>query len=309
MDSLLAWRATCRDNYAEVNMELRVSLDGLVGRFLPDPSTFLERLIPWSGLIVGEAALSHILREPSICSTSLEIAIGNVYFKPFLESLSRLLPLGDILDTCVIKPSPDGYPFHQHITRIAEYRLMSGMFIIVYQSCTPSACDVVSGYWTTALMNFVTARSLGCAYPRLTLHRRALFCNMRSSSMDWADHAMARTLARLGFVTGDRAHDWLPRACQNTGSPQPTIKSCGRSLYVCPHQGRFFGDRGSLVVFHDGFAVDFKEMRALSVAPYGPMVAWRLPSSGCCEGSCMKQNRVLPSYVISMLMIFVGNFV
>ena len=307
MDSLLAWGSTCRDNYAAVNTELRLSLEALVGRFFPDPSAFLEMLIPWSGLIVGEAALSHVLHEPSICKTSLEIAISNIYFTAFLRSLSRLLPYGSLLDARVVKPPPRGYSFHRHISRIAEYRLMSGLFIVVYGSCTPSACDVVSGYWTTALMNFVTARTLGCAYPRLTLRKRALLCKSRSSSMDWADRAMAMTLDRFGFKMGYGVHNWLVHGSRDTTPGQSTMVGCGQALYVCPQQARFFGDGGSLVIFHDGFAADLKEMRQLSVAPYGLMVAWRLPSTGSCEGGCMQCDDVLPRNAISMLMMFLDD--
>lgn len=306
MVSLLAWRATCRANFIMVNDELRLSLEALAARFFPNPTTFLEMLVPWSGLVVGEAALSHVLRDPSICKTSLEIAIGNLYFHPFLDSLSRLLPYGTVLDTRVVKPTPHGFSFHRHINRVAEYRLMSGLFVIVYESCTPSACDVVSRYWTTALMNFVTARTLGCAYPRLTLNNLTLICDARSSSMDWADHAMARTLVRLGFQTDTHSLNWPLYAWGPDSSP-PTVEGCGRDLYVCPYQGRFFGDGGSLVVFQDGFRVDFKELQELSVAPYGPMVTWRLPSSGLCEGRCSIKDKVLPSYVVSMLSMFVDG--
>lgn len=303
MTSLLSWRATCHDNYVVVNVELRASLLALVARFLPDPTLFLQMLIPWSALIVGEAALSHVLQELSVCNSSLEIAVGNLYFKPFLRSLSRFLPLGTVVDTSVVKNAPPGFAYHRHITRFAQYRLMSGMFIVVYESSTPSACDVVSGYWTTALMNFVTPRTIGCAYPRLTLNNCAVLCDTRLSTMDWADHAMKRTLDRLGFESAYGSRGW-PLHARGPSSTRAIIEDCGRTLYVCPHQGRFFGDRGSLVLFCDGFSVDFKEIRQMSVAPYGLMVAWRLPCSIWCEGNCIMDTTVLPAYVLTMLTMF-----
>lgn len=310
MPSLIAWRSTCLRNYALVNQHIRGSLLVLLSRFFPDPTAFLQAMVPWSALIVGESALSHILRDQSICKFTLELAIGNLFFRPFVECISRLLPLGSHLATITVKPAPDGFPFHRHITRIAEFHLTSGLLIVLYESSTPSACDVVSGYWTTALMNFVTAFTLGCAYPRLTFNRLSLLSDSRSHAMAWWDHDMAIRLEHLNFQFDFRPDSWplYKGMLSPSSSRSPTpIDGCGKALYICPLQSRYFGDPGSLVLFFDGFYVDIEDLRDLGVAPYGPMVAWRLPSMGTCDGDCINDGRILPPFVMSMLAQFADD--
>ena len=302
MVSLLAWRSTCRDNYFRVADELRRSLNTLVARFFSDPLAFLDILNPWSALIVGEAALSHVLHEPSICNATFEIAVGNLYFEPFVDSIARLLPHDLHLTTYARKPSPDGFAFHRHVTRIAEFHLSAGLVVAMYESSSPSACDVVAGYWTMALMNFVTAYTFGCAYPRLTLNDCAILCDSRVLSLSWSDRDLAHRMRLYGFEFDHRFSHWpLPARGPSSSSAYPHIKGCGDTLYVCPHQARFFGDPGSLVVFYEGLASGLDALRDQSVAPYCLMVAWRVPVTGSCTGGCLNRYRVLPPFVVSML--------
>ena len=304
MPTLLTWRMTCHDAHLSVNQHLRGTLHSLVSRFVPDPAYFLQLLAPWGCLIVGEAALSHILHDPSVCKGSMELAIGNLYFQPFIDCLLRLLPYGTLLHSLKVAPAPAGFPFHRHITRYAEFRLTSGLFVVLYESSTPLACDVISGYWTTALMNFVTGYTLGCAYPWLTLNRFSLICDSRTTSMAWWDYDMALRLDHLNFCTDTRPDVSSLASRRGLPSTLTGMDKCGKSMYICPWQGRFFGDLGSLVLFYDGFCVDLVELRDLGVAPYGPMVTWRLPSSGTCDGSCHQDGRVMPPFIISILSLF-----
>ena len=303
MPSLLTWRMSCHDAYLSVNQHLRSTLHCLLSRFVPNPAYFLQIIAPWGCLIVGEAALSHVLHDPSVCGASMELAIGNLYFQPFIDCLLRLLPYGTLLHSLKVAPAPPGFPFHRHITRYAEFRLTSGLFVVLYESSTPSACDIVSGYWTTALMNFVTGYTFGCAYPRLTFNHFYLVCDSRMASMVWWDHDLALQLDHLNFLSDTRPLV-SPVSSRGPSSDQPALDMCGKTTYVCPLQGRFFGDRGSLVLFYDGFCVDLDGLRELGVAPYGPMVMWRLPSTGTCDGDCLKKDKVMPPFIVSMLSLF-----
>lgn len=304
MTSLLAWRCTSRDNYIQVAYELRSSLVTLVARFFPNPYDFINSLSPWGALIVGDAALSHVLHEPSMCNATFELAVGSTYFESFVDNMSRLFPVGSALESHIDRPAPDGFAFHRHITRISEFRLYPGLSVTVYESCMPSACDVVSGYWTTGLMNFVTGYTFGCAYPRLTLNNRALVCDTRVPWMGWSDYAIARRLASYGFETDRYPHKWALYARGPTSSTCPTIDGCGRSIYVCPQQGRFFGDPGSLVVFYDGLSIGLEGLRDLNVAPYGTMVTWRIPSSGPCTLNCLETDPAFIPFVVSIMSQF-----
>ena len=92
MPSLLAWRATSYGNYLSASDEIRSSLYRLIARFFPSPRAVLDVMTPWGALVVGEAALSHVLHDPSVCDTRLEFAIGNLFYTPFVDRLARLLP-------------------------------------------------------------------------------------------------------------------------------------------------------------------------------------------------------------------------
>lgn len=304
MTSLLAWRSTSRDNYIQVADELRSSLVALAARFFPDPHDFLDSLSPCGALIVSDAALSQVLHDPSLCNASFELAVGSVYFQAFVDNLEQLFPVGSTLESRMDRRTSDGFAYHRHVTRISEFRLYPGLFVTVYESCTPSACDVVSGYWTTGLMNFVTAYTFGCAYPRLTLNHRALMCDTRIPWMGWSDYDMGRRMIAHGFETECYPHKWPLYAREPSSSACPEIRRCGRSLFVCPLQGRFFGDPGSLVVFYDGLSLDLEALRDLNVAPYGIMVTWRLPTSGSCGENCLENDPALPPFSVSLMTQF-----
>ena len=307
MASLLSWRATCRDNHLVATNEIRCSLYTLVARFFPEPRKFLRHLTRWGALVIGEAALSVILHDPRICNNTLEIAVGSLVFDPFIQRLANLIPFGTHLASLVEKPAPVSFPSLRHITRVAEFQLKSGLIVEVYQSNSATACDVVCGAWTTALMNFVTEFSLGCAYPRLTLNYKGTLCDGRTQSTRWRDQATHDHLKGVGFEFSHYSAAWSQYSMGPYASSVLCTVDCGRSLYVCPTQGRFFGDCGSLVLFLQGFLVDMSIIRDLYVAPYGIMSAWRIPSKQPCTSICVQDRSVIPPYVITILIQFVED--
>ncbi|PIL37750.1 hypothetical protein GSI_01444 [Ganoderma sinense ZZ0214-1] len=285
MVSLLAWRATCP----------KVPLPGATLSF---PVVL---------------ALSHILHDPSICNRTLELATHNrVPLETFVQHIARPLLLSRHVVSVVQKTPLPPFPTLRHIARIVEVRLASGLAIHVYASVTPAACDVVSGQWTTVLMNYVSERSFGCAYPRLTLRYRGLLCDGRFGPMRAEDRAAHDHLRARGVEFVLHSEAW-PGPVYSMGpyseSPSPFLgpptatasgggQGCGKTMHICPLQGRYFGDAGSLVVFYDGFLVSLAVLRDESVPPYGPMVAWRIPMTHECEGRCAVDESVLPAYVI-----------
>ncbi len=307
MASLLAWRATCRDTHLLATKEIRHSLYALVARFFPEPRPFLRYLTRWRALVVSQAALSHVLHDPSVCEWTVELAVGNLVFQPFVCHMTRLLPFGSQVVSITEKPVPPSFPMFRYITRIAELRSTTGPVIQVYESATPSPCDVVCATWTTALMNFVMESSLGCAYPRLTLHYRGMLCDGRTDSRSQLDNATRDHLQAKGFEFAHYSTAWPSYSAGPYSMSIPSTVGCGKTLYVCPFQGRYFGDPGSLVVFFHEFFVDLDELRKRCVAPYGPMSVWRIPTKGTCEGRCVEDECVLPAFVISITLQFIED--
>ena len=307
MTSLLSWRATCRDNYLVATYDLRRFLHALILRFFPDPRAFLQQLTRWGAFIIGEGALSVVLHDSSICNNTLEIAVGSLVFDPFVHRLESLLPFGTHLSSLIEKPAPISFPSLRHITRIAEFQLKSGLIVEVYESTSPSACDVVCGAWTTALMNFVTEFSLGCAYPRLTLNYRGTLCDGRVQSTRWRDQCTHDGLMAKGFEFAHYSSTWSQHIAGPYVSSIVSMTGCRRDLYICPTQGRYFGDPGSLVLFFQGLFANMDIIRDSCVAPYGTMSAWRIPSKEECVSQCVKDASVVPPYVISLLIRFVED--
>ena len=97
---------------------------------------------------------------------------------------------------------------------------------------------------------------------------------------------------------------WTEYSTGPYASSSPLMTACGRTLYVCPSQGRFFGDSGSLIMFLDGFLVNLDNLRNRCVAPYGKMTAWRISSKQTCEGRCIEDKSVVPPYVHTILIHF-----
>ena len=63
-------------------------------------------------------------------------------------------------------------------------------------------------------------------------------------------------------------------------------EKCFRRQYLCPSQGQFFGDPGSFVEFFDPLHGSQEICAQNNVAPFGPMVIWRVLATFSCEAGC-----------------------
>lgn len=81
-------------------------------------------------------------------------------------------------------------------------------------------------------------------------------------------------------------------------------EQCWRHLYICPSQGQYFGDRGSFVDFFDPLTGCEAYCAVRSIAPFGPMIVWRVLSTFNCEEGCDIYNDVLEEGVSSVPVIF-----
>ena len=81
-------------------------------------------------------------------------------------------------------------------------------------------------------------------------------------------------------------------------------EQCWRHLYICPSQGRYFGDRGSFVDFFDPLTGCEAYCAVRSIAPFGPMIVWRVLSTFNCEEGCDIYDDVLEEGVSSVPVIF-----
>ena len=77
-------------------------------------------------------------------------------------------------------------------------------------------------------------------------------------------------------------------------------EECWCHLFICPSQGRYFGDRGSFVEFFDPLNGDEAVCAHNGIAPFGPMVVWRVLSSFDCAEGCDIYDDVLEDTITSI---------
>lgn len=301
MPSLLAWRACCRGHYLAASKELHSMRYRLLAPFVPDTSIFSTLLTRFGVLIVGEAALSYIRRDLEAFPRNLELAAGNITFLQFANCLRSTLHSNSVLESfTIIHPAPS-FTALRHISAIADARLLNGRRIIIYKSDTTAACSIVAGMWTSVLANFVTSYTFGCAYPRLTFNLRGILSRPRLAALTSDDISIWRLLESREFRFGFSSTALDISIARNTATSTSHPEDCQRSFHSCTHQGRFFGDRGSLVVLVDALSVSCLYLQMQCVAPFAPMAAWRLPNIGNCTKDCLNKDKTLPSGVVTML--------
>ena len=311
LETLMQWKLACRASLSEVNRGLRRTLHDMILRFLPRPKEFLRILTECHALIGGVFALAFMLRDPTVAVKNLDLYTSEMWFQVLLEYLvySPFISHHTIFNG--ISHCTVGYRRKRTIRRRAFFVTSTGLHIQIHESCTVSACSPIAGSWTTALMNFVTENSFGCAYPRLTLQRRGLLSDlaMDSTFMTQDDfRAMAFMLLHNVHFALDATAFPEFRQYRVPDRVQHIIP-CLRHLYLCPDQGRYFGDPGCLLAFIHPLCETHSDAQRRRVPPYGFMVAWRLWTSYVCEGRCAYNDYVLQEGIVAIPTLFVDNHV
>ena len=306
---MIRWRNASRTTYYAAVRTLRKALYDRLQAFFPSPNDFIAKLAESRAVLGGEFALSFILRDNSMPIDTLEIFAIDTHFQTLLDffSYSPSTSMHLALETIAL-PSTQ-YSIQHEVSRFAVFHTHRRRTIYLFESTTMSPCSPVARYWTTALMNFVTAQSYGCAYPALTLRRRGLVSDMALETLTRRDISTMATLLQEGFTFGSDASRWPEFASLVDRPPPPGIAPCFRDLYVCPDQGRYFGDPGSLVDFIDPLNAGPGNAGVRLSPPFGHMVAWRLWCTAPCTCGCFRHDDILPEGTITMGLMFVDDHV
>lgn len=113
------------------------------------------------------------------------------------------------------------------------------------------------------------------------------------------ERAALDRLAAAGFSFAVSPTAWPEFRSTDVEPRRPNSFHCTRRWDLCPDQGRYFGDKGSLVDFFDPLNIDFAVIRKAGVPPFGPMVAWRLFTSFECTDGCDRDDMVLHRWLLS----------
>ena len=303
MRTLLSWRATSRRNYMDACRDLRRSLEQLLADFVPSPAALLALLSRTRGILAGELAIHYILRENSVPPQSLDIYVGSVWFDTFVESFGDSPELSGFQDDWSLTTYIGDYVTSRHVTDTLSISLSNGNLITIHAAVSPSACHALACSPSTIGTTFVTEFTFATAYPRLTLSHRAVMCwNLLAAASD-TELDMYDRLTDSGLSLEEDPTVWFQQGGRTVPdvppSPSATPLVCLRSLYLCPQQGRYFGDRGSMVCFMDPLYMDTALLKDRCIPPYGMMAVWRLPLDRPCDAGCKEYDDLLAPGVIA----------
>ncbi|TFK84223.1 hypothetical protein K466DRAFT_602186 [Polyporus arcularius HHB13444] len=248
---LSAWRRTCRAFQDRVHRILTHTIHAVISHYLLDPMHIVGLLRRWDAIITDHAAVAFLLRDLDVLTRELVISVHADDFDNLCAHLLRRYSL---------KPFPESAPSSDGPT-VQLYRISESPSLWLRVRCitaytTPPLKSPVAGLGCaehTAAMNFVGADIYGCAYPSLTLRRRALLRLPWNRLQHWQSPALKDILlfmAKGRFTFSADPYTLLDERLTPIDFG-PFRLPCLRSMYICDCRPRYFGDYGSLVDVFD----------------------------------------------------------
>ena len=275
--------------------------------YVPYPSALLRNLTKYEAIIGGVAAASFLLRDPNIKCDVLQIYVGSTHFRRFVNAITTSRRNSPGIAKIHVGEIPDDFTRERHIASVVTLHMHSSRSIIIYGSSVPTPLPIVGSSISTATMNYVTQHTFGCAYPRLTLTRRALLSNIRLNNCCDTDYLTTTTLMRAGFEFVVNPSGWPEFHNPRPHLHAPDTFLCLRAQYLCPNQGRYFGDKGSFVAFFDPLGSHIHNARTLKIPPFGAAVIWRLLTTYDCSARCEASDPILHEWLSTYPVLLLPN--
>lgn len=114
----------------------------------------------------------------------------------------------------------------------------------------------------------------------------------------WSDVDAASTTSNHG------TEEVIDNDDNDTEDGRVHYERCWRHLYICPAQGRYFGDQGSFIDFFDPLSGGETYCAQRNIPPFGPMIVWRVLSNFDCEKNCDIYDEVLEEGVTYIPVLF-----
>lgn len=298
--TLLALRKTNRVLYGHVHHVLRNDRYQLLLHYVPNPEELWQCLDETCAVVGGMAALHFLLRSPTTLPPILDLYASSLHG----ERLEQLLE--ENLDLHLTAIERDADRLGRHVAKASTFTISAGRFITVHTSVSVSAFDPIAISPTTAMINWVSHHAFACAYPTLTLQHRALGPLAKQSDLTLL--ALYRHLDDLQFCVTSEPASW-PEYGERVPPPLAEWRQpCLRQWFVCPSQGRFFGDAGSLLTLFDLLQADLVSMRQHQQPPFGITVAWRMSTSRRpCDGPCTFLDPLVPEGLLTVPALIVDR--
>ncbi|KAI0643089.1 hypothetical protein C8Q79DRAFT_916110 [Trametes meyenii] len=288
--SLVAMQRTCRSWSRLVTDLLLKERLRIVQTFFPNGDAFLRILADAHAVVGGRAALSFITRDASILQGELDVFVGK-HFGDFLDFI-----FGDGSQLGMTRTST-ATGVVEGVDRQVTFMTFGGRTVKLHVSATNSPLGAIAqGSTMSAFINYVSWSTFGCVYPSLTFSRRAL-APRKEDLEDIHVQIIEEMESAHGFEFGmqPQCFEIFPAGTEpNLDKPQ---YPCARHQFMCPHQGRYFGDAGSFVSVFDPIVTSRQLLRRRHSLPYGLSFVWRSPTSfAICDGPCIYWDPLLPSH-------------
>lgn len=303
LEVALLWRTVCRGTYTQVTASLGRSLRRLLSAYIPHVTPFLQLLTDHRAVVGGIVALAFVLRDEGLRGGPLQVYAAESMYQSFVDRL-LLCPSNKPYIAVTGTGTPKAVVRSQReILEFMTVQFTGRPVVVIYRSASSTPISCIARAHSSALMNFVTAHSVGCAFPRSTLKRRSILCDFHLPNQSSTDIEVMDILLRNGFHFAISATAWPDVVTSDRPHTVENTVPCVRVAFLCPLQGRYFGDAGSVVALVDPLGPELAGIRVLGVPPYGPMAAWRLATSFDCSIDCDEDDGVLDSWLTSAPLI------
>ena len=247
-----------------VRLELKRAYDKVLSPFTDEPDVFRSVMRDTGSVISGSTALWYLMRMPdSWTPNDMDIVTP---YSSFSDVLSYLMTLPG---ATLIDEQADDYRFLPGYC--CRYRVRTtGGYIDILQSRTDSPLTVITGYWSTHVMNAMSADAFWSAYPSLTLAGIGIYnLTPEGGSYTYAVERHGQRGFRISSAD-DFVHDIdLGRTCDGYSA--------------CPRLDRVWGDEFTLKMplTHDSVGSLMDSLVGTHT------VAWRLGTPGCGNFKCL----------------------
>ncbi|EIW60985.1 uncharacterized protein TRAVEDRAFT_46218 [Trametes versicolor FP-101664 SS1] len=256
--SILSLRRTSAALHHHATAIFMVDRRKLLLRYTNNPDRLWGHLDETRAVVGGFAALRFMLRIPHVHSDPLDIYVSRMEG----ARLVQILEEDETLDydvQAVRDHKDDAVILDRGVARTTTFASPSGGVINVHTSLSISSVDPIAMTGISALINWVSPFAFACGYPMLTLRRLSL--GGAPQQADVRVYTLYHQLYLMGFQIASEPSAWPEYAAFVTTQPIYFHHTCLRHHYVCPGQGRFFGDVGSMVTVFDLIHTDHQELK------------------------------------------------
>ncbi|KAH9943752.1 hypothetical protein B0H21DRAFT_695290 [Amylocystis lapponica] len=282
---LATWRMVSASNCRIVADILNTDINHNLSRFVQHPSGVRDVMRDARAVISGSFALKIIDRQSTFTPNDVNFYVGKsghgAIVKYLIEEEGYVTTETIDVDLAV---GCGLYNFCGSIASVTKLQAR-GKNIDVICSTDESPTTPLPYFWTTLVMNFITADSICSAYPAITIRGRGLMHQKRLLDPSLPEGSRILCLEKYqerGYqFRVAPLHGWDVRRDGAT-------RTCAQS-WQCPCRNCFFGDAGCLMlnvacrdkavsIGHQG------HLNSPSTPPYGLTNMWRLGGARCGYG-------------------------